>query len=405
MQIIVQNFNQFAMNYLEQVAEKMIQATRKKKSVVAVVEMSEANQAYLKKMTAPVSRFTGREGDMLYASGAQIEAARLASYLCENGHDSIAFTGWQAGIETDHTFSQARLLALKTNHLKDWLKKGKMVVIAANQGMTGELDISTLGEGGADTTAVALAASLRAEKCEYFSKEEGLFSAPKQWIQKARKLPYVTYDELLELSETSLIHPRAIEFAKQYDVNVEIRSLFKQTPGTMVGEERSLEQNLLVRSITFTDNVTKITLEGKKQKKLNVAGVFSTLADNGINVDIIIQNTYELDHSIVSFSIDSKDVEKVEKILSKQKEELQYSSIEVENELAKVSIVGSGMVFYPGVAAKMFQALSDKKIRIKMISTSEIKISTVIARQDMIRAVDILHDSFELNVEDKEVEF
>lgn len=403
MNIIVQNFNAEAMNEIEYVVDKIIENHIKNKHVVAVVDTSQKNKTKLIEMIAPLQMIEGREADLFYASGVQIEAARVVALLRKKGYKAIAFTGWQAGIETNHQFTKAQLVALKTNHMKDWLKSGTIVVVAANQGITEELDISTLGEGGADTTAIALAASLRAEKCICFSKNGGLFTAPPM-ILNTRKLSFVTYDEFLELGETSLIHPRAIEFAKMYEVLVEVRSLYKQTMGTIIGEESHLEKNLLVRSITFTDNVTKITLEGKKQKQLNVAVVFSILAEVGINVDIIIQNTYEIEHSIVSFSIDSKDVEKAKQVLIKKKEVLQYNSMEVENDLAKVSIVGSGMIFYPGVAAKMFQTLTEKNIAIKMISTSEIKISTVIPRKDMIHAVEVLHESFELNIEDKAVE-
>jgi len=270
--------------------------------------------------------------------------------------------------------------------------------VAGFQGVTDTGEIATLGRGGSDTTAVALAAALKADKCDIYTDVTGVFTTDPRFIKGARKLKQISYDEMLELANlgAGVIHPRAVELAKNYQIPLEIRSSAEREEGTIIGEESDMEENLIVRGVAFEDDVTKVTVLGLPKSTTSLSTIFTTLARYNINVDIIIQSTTEDNIANLSFSIHTKDMEETYAALENNKTALNYESIQFESNLAKVSIVGSGMISNPGVAAQMFEALASDQIPIKMVSTSEIKVSAVVPKEKMIRAAEILHRTFNL---------
>ncbi len=316
----------------------------------------------------------------------------------EKGLDAISYTGWQAGILTEPVHSNARITKIQTTAIEKQLSDGKVVVVAGFQGVTETGEITTLGRGGSDTTAVALAAALGADRCDIYTDVTGVFTTDPRYVKSARKLLDISYDEMLELANlgAGVLHPRAVEFAKNYHVKLEVRSSMEKIEGTVIEEEATLEQNLIVRGVAFEDQITRVTVLGLANSLTSLSTIFTTLAEHHINVDIIIQSKTESEMTNLSFSIKTNDLNETLAVLENNKSLLNYDRIEAENELAKVSIVGSGMISNPGVAAKMFEVLAFSQVEIKMVSTSEIKVSAVVEEKNMVKAVEALHDSFEL---------
>jgi aspartate kinase len=339
-----------------------------------------------------------REMDMLLTTGEQVTISLLTMALVENGIDAISYTGWQAGINTEPIFGNSRIAKIDTTAIKKQLKDGRVVVVAGFQGVTAEGEITTLGRGGSDTTAVALAAALQADKCDIYTDVTGVFTTDPRYVKEARKLLSVSYDEMLELANlgAGVLHPRAVEFAKNYNVALEVRSSMEKEEGTIIEEEATMEQNLVVRGVAFEDEITRVTVLGLPKSLVSLSTIFTTLASHHINVDIIIQSTTEAKTANLSFSIKTADLTETLDVLESNKEKLNYDRIEAEKGLAKVSIVGSGMISNPGVAAEMFEVLAEKQVQIKMVSTSEIKVSTVVDNSDMLKAVEALHEAFNL---------
>lgn len=321
-----------------------------------------------------------REMDMLLTTGEQMTIALLAMALNEKGHDAVSYTGWQAGIITESVHGSARIMDIETGRLNNDLEAGKIVIVAGFQGVSIDGEITTLGRGGSDTTAVALAAALKADKCDIYTDVTGVFTTDPRFIQEARKLGSVSYDEMLELANlgAGVLHPRAVEYAKNYQVPLEVRSSLERESGTIIEEEVSVEQNLVVRGVAFEEEITRVSVVGLPNSLTGLSTVFTTLASNRINVDIIIQSTTEKHTTNLSFSIKSSDLEETLAVLESVKETLGYERIEAEQDLAKVSIVGSGMISNPGVAAEMFEVLAANEVEVKMVSTSEIKVSAVV---------------------------
>lgn len=367
--------------------------------VVVVSAMGKSTDSLVslaKQITAQPSK---REMDMLLATGEQVTISLLSMALQEQGYDAVSYTGWQAGIRTEHVHGNARITDINTSAVEDQLSEGKIVVVAGFQGMTEEGQITTLGRGGSDTTAVALAAALKADKCDIYTDVPGVFTTDPRYVKSARKLSGISYDEMLELANlgAGVLHPRAVEFAKNYLVPLEVRSSTETEAGTLIEEEPSMEQNLIVRGIAFEDQITRVTVSGLANGLTTLSTIFTALAKRNINVDIIIQTAAGDNKTGISFSVKSEDTDNTVAVLDEYKDALKFDQIETESKLAKVSIVGSGMVSNPGVAAEMFAVLAKKNIQVKMVSTSEIKVSTVISENDMVKAVEALHDAFELS--------
>lgn len=403
MGLIVQKFGGTSVGSTEKIrkaAERVIAEREAGNDVVVVVSaMGKSTDVLVdlaKELTDDPSK---REMDMLLTTGEQVTISLLAMALQEKGYDAISFTGWQAGMKTEKVHGNARIVDIDESRIKEELSAGKIVVVAGFQGIADDLHITTLGRGGSDTTAVALAAALKADKCDIYTDVPGVFTTDPRYVPSARKLAGISYDEMLELANlgAGVLHPRAVEFAKNYQVPLEVRSSIENESGTLIEEESSMEQNLVVRGIAFEDQMTRVTVCGLSSGLTTLSTIFTTLAKQNINVDIIIQSVTSTNQTSISFSVKTDDLSKTVEVLEEYKGALGYEQIETESKLAKVSIVGSGMVSNPGVAAEMFAVLAQKDIQVKMVSTSEIKVSTVVDREDMVKAVEALHDAFELS--------
>lgn len=385
---------------IQGVASRVIEEREKGNNVVVVVSAMGKSTDHLVDLAKGISsQPSRREMDMLLTTGEQITISLLAMALTERGYPAISLTGWQAGIKTEPVHGNARIIGINTEKVEKELAEGTIVVVAGFQGITEEGAISTLGRGGSDTTAVALAAALNADKCEIFTDVTGVFTTDPRYVKDARKLLAVSYDEMLELAHlgAGVLHPRAVEFAKNYQILLEVRSSIEKEAGTIIEEEAAMEQNLVVRGVAFEDNITRVTVIGMPNSLTGLSVIFTELAKNHINVDIIIQSTLAEQLTNLSFSIKNEDLAETIHVLEDSKKKLNYERIESEAGLAKVSIVGSGMVSNPGVAAEMFEVLAENNIAVKMVSTSEIKVSTVIEHEEMIHAVEVLHEAFQLS--------
>jgi aspartate kinase len=340
-----------------------------------------------------------REMDMLLSNGEQISMSLLSMAI--NGLDcpAISMTGWQAGITTEPVHSRARISDIHPIRIQDALNQGKVVIVAGFQGVTTDGEVTTLGRGGSDTTAVALAAAIEADLCEIYTDVDGIYSTDPRIVKCARKLKEISYDEMLELAHlgAAVLHPRAVEYAKHYNVPLVVRSSFNHNEGTLVKGEAALEQGIVVNGIACDKNVARISILGVADQPGILARVFTALAEENVNVDIIVQSGVQGGKADFSFTVERPDAVKAIKVIENIRSEVAYDDIESETDLIKVSIVGAGMVSNPGVAAKMFDVISRQGISIKMVSTSEIKVSCVINSTYMIDVITALHTAFGLD--------
>lgn len=402
MGLIVQKFGGTSVGSVERIrnaASRTAEELQNGNNVVVVVSAMGKTTDHLVDMANDISSAPSkREMDMLLTTGEQITIALFSMALAQNGIDAVSYTGWQAGIKTEPVHGNARIVDIETDRIANDLESGKVVIVAGFQGVTNDGEITTLGRGGSDTTAVALAAALKADKCDIYTDVTGVFTTDPRYVKSARKLLSVSYDEMLELANlgAGVLHPRAVEFAKNYGLPLEVRSSMEKERGTIIEEENEMEQNLIVRGVAFEDQITRVSVLGVSTSLKGLSTIFTTLAQNHINVDIIVQSRTEAGLANISFSIKSNDLSEALDVLERNKETLNYQAVESETGLAKVSIVGSGMVSNPGVAAKMFEVLEGHGIQVKMVSTSEIKVSTVVDEKQMVNAVESLHEAFEL---------
>lgn len=341
---------------------------------------------------------TKREMDMLLSTGEQVTMALLAIQLNQLGHEAISLTGWQAGLQTDLVHRNARIEKLDAKNILNLLADNKIVIVAGFQGVSADGQITTLGRGGSDTTAVAIAASIEADVCDVYTDVDGIYTSDPRFVPTARKLDELEYDEMLELANlgAGVLSPRAVEFAKNHKIPLRVRSSYNEGIGTVLKGEVDLENNLVVRGVAFEADIVRLTMEYEVPFNDSLAKIFTTLAANHINVDIIVQSIVDGKKPTVSFSIKKEWLAETITVLESNKEALGFTFADFEVGLAKVSIVGSGMVSNPGVAAQMFDRLQKESIPVKMVSTSEIKVSVVIPQDDMIRAANALHDEFGL---------
>lgn len=405
MGLIVQKFGGTSVGSVERiinVAQRVKAETDQGNQVVVVVSAMGKSTDQLVNLAKEISgQPNKRDMDMLLSTGEQVTIALLSMALNEQSLPAVSFTGWQAGIVTEPVHGNARITTINTEAVKNQLNAGNVVIVAGFQGITENGEITTLGRGGSDTTAVALAAALKADKCDIYTDVTGVFTTDPRYVKSARKLKSVSYDEMLELANlgAGVLHPRAVEFAKNYQVRLEVRSSLERVEGTVIEEEASMEQNLVVRGVAFEDEITKVSVLGLANSLTSLSTIFTTLAENHLNVDIIVQSTTEAETANLAFSIKTDDLLETLNVLENNKNELNYEQLDAENKLAKVSIVGSGMISNPGVAAKMFEVLASNQIQIKMVSTSEIKVSAVVEEIHMLKAVEVLHQAFGLNSE------
>lgn len=339
-----------------------------------------------------------RELDMLLSTGEQMSSALMAMAIHALGCPAVSFTGRQVGITTDSIHTKARIVNINANRITEALSKNKIVVVAGYQGVDENDNITTLGRGGSDTTAVALAALLKAELCEIYTDVDGIFTADPRVVTNARKLTQISYDEILELASmgAQVVHARSIEFAKNYNVPILVRSSFNDTSGTLISREVDEMEKIIVSGVTVTKNEAKVAIIGVADKPGQVTKIFQELAKENINVDMIIQNISANGLTDVTFTVHEDDLPLAIKTAERIKEEIAAKDIIANDKIAKLSIVGVGMRSHCGIAEKMFRVLSDEEINIQMISTSEIKISCIIDEDQAERALIGIHNAFEL---------
>ncbi|MBU0693116.1 MAG: aspartate kinase [Candidatus Omnitrophica bacterium] len=342
-----------------------------------------------------------REVDMLISTGEQISSALLAMALHKRGFDAISFTGHQVGIITDTYHTKAKILRIETKRIKKELESGRIVIVAGFQGISTTSEITTLGRGGSDLSAVALAVSLKADLCEIYTDVEGIYSADPKIVPEAKKLAYLTFDEMLELSSrgAGVMQTRAVEVAKKFNIPLYVRSSFNKKKGTVIMKKTPYIEEAVVRGIALTENEAKITLCNVPDKPGIAARIFNELASNDINVDMIVQNVSHKRTTDVSFTVPKETLLKAVKISERSAISIGIGEVFSDENIAKVSLVGVGMKSHPGVAAKCFSALAKNKINIEMISTSEISISCVVRKESGRKALKVLHLAFELSKE------
>ncbi len=372
--------------------------------VVVVSAMAGETDRLLNLAHELVEEPSPRELDMLVATGEQVSSALLAMALNAMGYPAKALVAFQIPIKTDELFGKARIRDIATDRMLEELKKGYILIIAGFQGITEGGDITTLGRGGSDTTAVAIAAALGADVCEIFTDVDGVYTADPRVVPRARKIKRISYDEMLELASmgAKVLEIRSVEFAKIYKVPVHVRSSFSDEPGTMVVEEDETMEKVLVSGVTYNRNEARISLYGVPDRPGVAAQIFGPIAEAGIVVDMIIQTGRPDGRADMTFTVPKTDFKKTLRLVEGLAEKLGLEKIEGSEEIAKVSIVGAGMRAHPGVAAKMFEVLAQHGINIHMISTSEIKISCVIDEKYTELAVRALHEAFGLDREPEE---
>ena len=385
---------------IKNVAQRIVERKKEGNRVVAVVSaMGDTTDELIDLADEITDAPPKREYDMLISTGEQISVALLAMAIHELGEEVISLTGHQVGIITDDLHSKAKILKIESDRLEEELSEDQIVIVAGFQGVTIDNEITTLGRGGSDTTAVAIAKAIDAEVCEIYTDVDGVYTADPRIVENASKLPDISYDEMLELASlgAKVLHPRSVEIAKEYQIKLAVKSSFNNSPGTYIKEVSELEKVNVVSGVTCNKNEVKFSLLGVPDKPGIASLIFAKLAEVGINVDMIIQNIHYEDVNDITFTIDHEDFEQAHSILERLKKELNYRKLISDVNVAKVSIVGAGMSTNPGVAARMFEALGRDEINIEMISTSEIKVSCLIEEEEANQAVSAIHDEFELD--------
>jgi aspartate kinase len=385
---------------LKNVARRIVSATEEGGRVVAVLSAMGDTTDELVDLAHRISeRPKPRAMDMLISVGERISCALAEMAIEDLGHQAISLTGSQAGIVTDTTHTKAKIVEVRAQRIHAALDEGKIVLVAGFQGVSTGQEITTLGRGGSDTTAVALAAALGAESCEIFTDVEGVYTADPRLVPGAKKLPVVTYEEMLEMSASGakVMALRSVEFARNHGVRLHVRSTFTDTPGTWIQEEdEQLLEKAIISGVTHDTSEAKLTIIGVPDRPGVAARVFRALADAGVNIDMIVQNVSTQGLTDISFTLPKTDLAVAEPILEAACKDVEAAGWTADTEIAKVSLIGAGMRSHPGVAADMFAALSEAGINIEIISTSSIRISCVVRASEVERAVQTIHDKFEL---------
>ena len=371
--------------------------------VVVVSAMGKTTDNLLGLANAVSDVHPGREMDMLLTTGERISMALLSMALAGVGVEAVSFTGSQVGIITDTIHTKAKILEIKGDRVRDALAEGKVVVVAGFQGVSTDSEITTLGRGGSDTTAVALAAALHADVCEIYTDVTGVFSADPRIVPQARKLSHLQFDEMLEMAGvgSKVLALRSVEFARNHNVAIHVRSSFTWEHGTRVSAEQSQGEDSMeepiISGVVHDASESKVTVIGVPDRPGISAALFENLANANINVDMIVQNTSKDGLTDISFTMPKADMKVAEEIVSRVAKEIGAQGVTHDSEIAKVSLVGAGMKTSPGVAAKMFRVLADNNVNIHMISTSTIRVSVVVSASDMETAVVSLHSAFGLD--------
>ncbi len=402
MSLIVQKYGGTSVGNPERiknVARRVLETQQAGNKVVAVVSaMSGVTDSLIKLAKEVHPEPNEREMDVLLATGEQTTIALLAMALHALGAKAVSLTGAQAGIVTDGVHTKAKIANISPKRAHEMLDNGYIVTIAGFQGTTPDGSITTLGRGGSDLTAIAIAAALKADLCQIFTDVDGVYTADPRVIPNARKLTEISYEEMLELAAlgSKVMQARSVEFAKKFGVVFEVRSSFNNNPGTIVKEETAKMEDVVIRGVAVDKNQAKVTIAGVPDKPGIAARVFKTIADANINIDVIVQNVSEKGFTDISFTVAANEAAKAAKVLQPVVKEIGAREATSNAEIAKLSVVGIGMRSHPGVAAKIFETLATTGINIDMISTSEIKISVIISAKDADKAARAVHDAFGL---------
>lgn len=400
--LIVQKFGGSSVANVERiqnVAKRVVSYRKKKHDLVVVVSALGDTTDELIELAAKINQHPAeREMDMLLSTGEQISVALLAMAIHKLGFEAISFTGAQVGIITDSSHTRARIIKINADKIKEAIKNGKIVIVAGFQGVTLNQDITTLGRGGSDLTAVALAKELKADECEIYTDVKGIYTTDPRIEPNAKKIDEITYDEMLEMASlgAQVMQGRSIEVAKKFDVPIHVRSSFEKDTGTMIIKEVKKMEEVVVSAITLNRGESKITICDVPDHPGVAAKIFKELAGNGVSVDMIVQNVGHLRQTDISFTVNKTASPKTLKITKKVAKKIGAGQVLEDTDIARVSIVGVGMKSHPGVAAKMFEVLAINKINIEMISTSDISISCIIQKRFAETAVKSLHDKFGL---------
>ncbi|MDD3766196.1 MAG: aspartate kinase [Eubacteriales bacterium] len=401
MGLIVQKFGGSSVADVEgvfRVAQRVVETYKEGNSVIVVVSaQGDTTDELIAKAAQINENPSKREMDVLLSTGEQISMSLLAMAIEKLGFPVVSLTGWQVGIRTDSHHAVARIRKINTERLKKELDSRRIVIVAGFQGINKYDDITTLGRGGSDTTAVSIAAAMHADVCQIFTDVDGVYTADPRIVKDARKLNDISYDEMLELASlgANVLHNRSVELALKYNVKLEVRSSFNKEEGTSVKEVSQVEK-MLVRGVTRDNNTARISVVNIEDTPGKAFKIFSLLAKEDINVDVILQSIGRENTKDISFTVDKSNLEAAIKILNDNLEYIGASDVKYDKNISKVSVVGAGMTSNPGVAALMFEALYDAGVNIQMISTSEIKISVLIDEKDAERAVQIIHSKFNL---------
>ena len=400
--LIVQKYGGTSVGNPERIKNVARRVCRAKEEGHDVVVVLSAMSGETDKLIALAAQITDspdpREMDMLVSTGERVTIALLAMAIHALGHKAQSFTGRQAGILSDSVHTKARIEKITANRIREAIGEGKIAVVAGFQGINEKSDVTTLGRGGSDLTAVAVAAALAADFCDIHTDVDGVYTTDPNMVPQARKIGKISYDEMLEMASlgAKVLQTRSVEFAKKYNVPVRVLSSFNDNPGTLVTKEDADMEKVVVSGVAYDKNQAKVTLLGVPDKPGVAATIFNTISGANIVVDIIIQNVSEGGLTDMSFTVPKTDSKKIMEVMKKLVAEIGAKDVNIKEEIAKVSIVGAGMRSHSGVAAMMFTVLAKEGINIMKISTSEIKISCVIDSKYTELAVRVLHDTFEL---------
>ncbi len=390
---------------IKRVAQRIVSTRKAGHDVVVVVSAMGDTTDELLDLARKACTFNGveitppkRELDQLLTTGEQITIALMAMAIHAQGHQAISFTGGQIGLVTDNAFSKARIQSINKQRILDQLAHGKIVIIAGFQGVTPEGDFTTLGRGGSNATLVAIGAILQADVCENYTDVDGIYTADPRIVRQARKIECISYDEMLELSGlgASVLQTRAVEFAKKYNVKIHVRNSQNDRTGTWIVAENPNMEHIVVSGAALKKDLTRVSIRGVPDRPGIAATIFGTIADANIMVDDIIQNVMDDNTANISFTVEHGDLKDIEPVVDRMVREMAGAQASYTGGLAKVSVVGVGMRSHTGVAQRMFKALSDAKVNIQNITTSEIRISCIIDKDQAANALQVVHDAFEL---------
>ena len=405
MPVIVQKYGGTSIGSIEKiskVADKIIFEKAKGNDIVVVVSAMSGETNRLIELAKSIDKdVNGREYDVLISTGEQVTISLLALTLIKKGHKAISLTGQQAGIITDSIFNKARIESIDKSKIKKHLDSGYIVIVAGFQGVTERGDITTLGRGGSDTSAVAVSVAMDAKECQIFTDVDGVYTTDPRISKGAKKINNITSEEMLELSSqgSKVLQPRAVEFAGKYDIGIRVLSTFHEGDGTLIKKENDEKmEKAIISGIAFSKDEAQLTIRGVPDQPGIASSILGPIAKHNIDVDMIVQNVGADGLANFTFTVPRNDFKKGKELLEESSKKLNAKKVITNNKIAKISMVGVGMRTHPGVASKMFAALADNNINISMISTSEIKISIVTNEENLDTAINVLHKAFELDI-------